>query len=249
MFLPCCVRGTTPRNFTPRSKLSITRNGETLSLRVDEILEKKFDDVFQLDGKRYSYPLDKILREKDEISSQYVANGIISRISLLGRIGGNDRGISRIESSSPSSRSSFAARQPYPTSSIFRLREKKRKKGEREKNKKQNSGSRINESCPSSCPPSSRPIAQIDHQNKPCLPSPLLITYNSARMSIKFHETTLKHSRCGRHRSGSDTRPGRTPRVGRRRRTKKRKEERGGNKISSRTRCFVLGYIYIYIIV
>lgn len=68
-------------------------------------------------------------------------------------------------------------------------------------------------------------------------------------MSIKFHETTLKHSRCGRHRSGSDTRPGRTPRVGRRRRTKKRKEERGGNKISSRTRCFVLGYIYIYIIV
>lgn len=124
------------RNFTPRSKLSITRNGETLSLRVDEILEKKFDDVFQLDGKRYSYPLDKILREKDEISSQYVANGIISRyISLLGRIGGNDRGISRIESSSPSSRSSFAARQPYPTSSIFRLREKKRKKGEREKKK------------------------------------------------------------------------------------------------------------------
>ncbi|XP_031774803.1 potassium voltage-gated channel protein Shal-like isoform X3 [Apis florea] len=64
----------------------------------------------------------------------------------------------------------------------------------------------------------------------------------------QFHETTLKHSRCGRHRSGSDIRPGRTPRVGRRRRTKKRKEERGGTK-SLLARVVSFSGIYIYIIV
>lgn len=144
-------------------------------------------------GKRYSYPLyDKILREKDEISSQYVANRdnipyIVARSNRRKRRGG----ISRIESSSPSSsKPSFAARQPYPTSSIFRLREKKRQKGEKTK---QLFEPGINESCPSSCPPSSRPIAQIDHQNnKPCLPSPLLITYIYIKFCPNVHQVPTR---------------------------------------------------------
>lgn len=123
----CCVR---LLHSTLPFKLSITRN-------VLFELTKSWKRTRRSKmGKRYSYPLyDKILREKDEISSQYVANRdnipyIVARSNRRKRRGG----ISRIESSSPSSsKPSFAARQPYPTSSIFRLREKKRQKGEKKK--------------------------------------------------------------------------------------------------------------------